>query len=357
MHLRFWSSAVVICIAHLHGTLASQASWSSPARVSTVYQFPEPPSWLENLSQRSNGLVLATQINPANLYQFDPSQPSTQTPTLITNVPNVNALLGITEYAPDVFAVIAGNFTLTNGQSNPSQAGSYSIVSVDLNKSPVTTTTLAVFRQAEFLNGMTLVPPSATAPMGILLASDSQLGAVWSLNIATKQTALAAKDPLMLPCPGTPVLGINGIQYDPASNRAYFSNSWCGFIASISIDPSTGESIGAATRVGSQSQSFPFVDDFALTLDGNAAFFAHANYDQIGAENLIHGVVSVVAGKVNTTEIAEPTAVWIGRTAADKAKGRLYVTTAGGLASPINGTIMVGGQLLAIDMGKWTAWM
>ena len=62
----------------------------------------------------------------------------------------------------------------------------------------------------------------------------------------------------------------------------------------------------------------------------------------------------IIAGIVNSTEIAEPTSAQFGRTAADREV--LYVTTGGGLAAPVDGDEIVGGQLVAVDTdGLWRA--
>jgi len=58
----------------------------------------------------------------------------------------------------------------------------------------------------------------------------------------------------------------------------------------------------------------------------------------------------VLAGDLNSTQIAEPTGVRFGRTGADR--GVLYVSTAGGLAAPVDGTERVGGQVVAVDTGR-----
>lgn len=50
---------------------------------------------------------------------------------------------------------------------------------------------------------------------------------------------------------------------------------------------------------------------------------------------------------MGSTDIAEPISAQFGRRLLDAKT--LYVTTAGGLATPINGTEVVGGQLVAVD--------
>lgn len=327
-------------------SLVNHPPTAPTVQVSTVYEFPYG-TWLENINQRFNGLILTTEVNPARLWQVDPSSIPNQTVTLVAELPQKSALLGLVEYAPDVFAVIGGNITLA---TLTSVAGSYSIFSVDFRTVPASVSLLADFPGSKLLNGLTFVPPSDLAPKGILLAADSMLGAIWSFNLDTMTIEIAAQDALMATCGGT-ILGINGLKYDDSHKRAYFTNTYCqgGFLASIPIDASTGRSNGAASIVGGNSQRIS-PDDFALAPERGVAYVAHGDYDQIDAVKLWSGSLEVAAGVVNTTEIAEPTAVWVGRTAEDRSKSRLYASTGGGLAAKINGTTVIGGQIVAIDL-------
>lgn len=86
-------------------------------------------------------------------------------------------------------------------------------------------------------------------------------------------------------------------------------------------------------------------EDFANARDGTV-------YLATGNENVItevepNGDAAIVAGNSNSTEIAEPTALAFGRTWRDW--NTLYVTTGGGIGDPINGTVVVGGRIVALD--------
>lgn len=61
------------------------------------------------------------------------------------------------------------------------------------------------------------------------------------------------------------------------------------------------------------------------------------------------GEVRIVAGGMNSTAIAEPTSAKFGRRECDLTV--LYITTAGGLATPVNGDITIG-QLVAVRTGS-----
>ncbi len=94
-------------------------------------------------------------------------------------------------------------------------------------------------------------------------------------------------------------------------------------------------------------------DDFALDGRGDA-FLVTVKGNSIEEVGRAGKPQVAIAGAVNSTEIAEPTAARFGRTMADREI--LYVTTAGGLTALVNGDEIVGGQLVAIDTrGLWNA--
>jgi hypothetical protein len=58
---------------------------------------------IENLAVRSNGQILATNMNSANLYTVDPVAKTSSTAVVLTGA---SGLSGIGEVTPDIFAVI-----------------------------------------------------------------------------------------------------------------------------------------------------------------------------------------------------------------------------------------------------------
>ena len=76
----------------------------------TVGLFPNG-TWVENAAVRANGQLLVTLGSSPEVYQVDPF--SAQPPKLIQIIPGVTGLLGIAEVETDVFAVVAGNLSVT----------------------------------------------------------------------------------------------------------------------------------------------------------------------------------------------------------------------------------------------------
>ena len=146
----------------------------------------------------------------------------------------------------------------------------------------------------------------------------------------------------MAPAPLLPTLGINGLKLH--GSTLYFTNSAEKLLAKIEINPD-GIAAGKAIVVARSPTGATF-DDFALDWRGDA-FLATGPGNSIEEVGRDGEPQVIIAGIVNSMEIAKPTSAQFGRTAADREV--LYVTTGGGLAAPVDGDEIVGGQLVAVD--------
>ncbi|KAJ7470181.1 hypothetical protein B0H11DRAFT_2041733 [Mycena galericulata] len=305
--------------------------------VTQIYHNPLPGTWLENLAVRPNGQILATRLDIPELYQITPD-PHNPNPTLIYTFPSALGALGIAELpaTPDVYAVLVGNFSLATVSSQP---GSYSIWRVDVRPSRPIVSKIADIPSAVLPNGMV----SLSAAENALLVSDSTLGNIWRFDLATHAYEVVIDDPLMkkvLPSVGE---GVNGIRLH--GEYLYFINSYAPLLARVPIHPN-GTANGKGTIVAYAPAGEGSFDDFAIDEEGTA-------YVASGVGNAITkvtaaGVASVIAGNLNSSEIASPTSVAFGRTEWDR--WTIYVTTGGGLEAPINGTAVVGAQLVAVKL-------
>jgi hypothetical protein len=317
-----------------------------------IYQYPHEDTWLESLAFRHNGSLLLTSIDyPGGLSSLVPVPGAVPVP-VVESFPGVNSTLGITETLPDVFYILGSNFSLgDNGRTSVgAKPSSSAVFKVDFNTVGSVPTVEVVTRmpKAIFLNGLTKFNDT------LLLASDSALGLIWAINTETGGYYAFAKDPLMQPVP-TPsgfAEGINGVHYLRQSGEIYFTNSQQHLFASLSLDPATGAPLGPAKYLASsaiQSGVQPTWDDFDFNRFGDAYV---ATQQGNGVQFVTpQGEVKVIAGNVNSTQLAEPTAVKFGRTWNDR--DMLYVTTAGGAAFPVvqDGEIeRVGAQLLRVDL-------
>lgn len=318
------------------GLLASLHVLAQELPVRTIYQGP-PGVWFENLRVRQNGSILTTRLDKPLLQVVDPH--SGQPPQTVHEFSEYLGLIGITETEPDLFAVAAGNFTLDTVVSTP---GTYAIWTVDYRAqscdehgAPLISK-LADVPTAAFLNGLTYIP-SAHA----ILIADSELGLIFNMDLHTGQYDVAVNDSLTNKCGADQLEGINGIKYFNSS--LYWTNSGCGWFAKVRVD-AAGYPVEDASIVINPDIN---MDDFAITRDGTA-YLASGFTNQV-LRLTPDGQFGPVAGNRNSSEVAEPVALTVGRTKEDWERGTLYVSTGGALADPINGTTVIGGQILALD--------
>lgn len=300
-----------------------------------VYQFPKG-TWIENLSVRPSGSLLLSIKTTPQIYLIDPLVPDPK-PKLIHNFTSSTWLSGIAATDADTYYLIGANATWENPSPTP---GSNRIYSVHFPPppSPAEISDAAVVKDAVFLNGLTTL--NATT----LLSADSTLGVVWAIDVTTGVSRIVIKDPLMAPTPASPKLGINGVRLF-RDNTLYFTNSAQLLLAKIQIN-ADGTAAGPAEKI--TSAAIGYFDDFAL--DGHGDAFVTTGSGDSVVEVMRDGSQRIIAGAVNTTELAQPTSAQFGRTLEDRHV--LYVTTTGGLKYPIDGDVMVGGQVVAVDTGR-----
>ncbi|KAF2794541.1 hypothetical protein K505DRAFT_324682 [Melanomma pulvis-pyrius CBS 109.77] len=310
---------------------------STPAKSKTIFQFPNP-TWIENISATRNGSLLVSLIGAPELHLVHPST-SPPTASLVHRFPGADSLLGITEYAPDVFAVITSNYSLTTGAT----IGSSSVWSVDLT--PCTTATrkagagplvrkIADLPTAQVLNGA-----AALNPHTVLLA-DSFAGTVVALDVRTGSYATALDDESLKPTGTGPVIiGVNGLKV--RDGYLYYTNTLHGTFSRVKVHPVTGKAVGPFTQIA----AFAVPDDFAFARDGTA-YVARPLANEVVAVKGSAGVVRTVVGNLNSSAVAGVTSVTVGRGKGDA--GVVYVGTNGGLSGPVNGTFTEGGKVVGI---------
>ncbi|KAL7818345.1 hypothetical protein V8C26DRAFT_397392 [Trichoderma gracile] len=330
----------------------SLASPSAPPLrpVSTLFEFPNP-SYIENLAVRSNGQILISDLSTPQLTLFDPSPLGPKTPVLVHNFTESFGLAGIAEYQPDVFAVITGNYSFTSGLSS---AGTWVVWSVDLRgagisskhgqaelTSPPLIKKIAHVEPAQFLNGISVLSEKDQT----LLVGDVNGGVIWSLDTKNGQYEVVINNTYTQLYPSGPfsASGVDGLHVRDGS--VYFTNIGNGTFNKMPIH-SDGTPAGPVTTIAHSPGLFHEYDDFTFDCDGNAFLVT-------GGANTIEMISAdgkrqvVIAGDVNSTAIAEPTSCAFGRGLHDK--NILYVVTAGGMVTPVNGDTVIGGQLVAVD--------
>lgn len=307
----------------------------APAPTRTVFEW-ENGTWAENIAIRSSGDLLVTLMDRPELYSINPQ---TQAANLITDLEdetNAIGFLGITEMAHDVFIIIAGNFSIARGESDPA---SFSVWEIDFNRGGKCEKVKEIeeFPQASFLNGMTTLNRQDKT----VLISDSVLGLVWLLDTRTGTSTVVLQDDTMKPAPGSfPVIGINGIRI--FEDYLYYINADKELFCRVQVDLSTGKARGPYEVIATEVPG----DDFAISAQGVAYVGTNA---QNGLVRITpDGNHTLIAGGLDSTVVAGATSAAIGRTAQDK--DVVYVVTSGAQARPVNGTYTEGGKVVAVTV-------
>ncbi|KAF2640545.1 hypothetical protein P280DRAFT_469300 [Massarina eburnea CBS 473.64] len=320
-------------------TASIDTSTSSSGNTTLIYQFPNG-TWVENIAVRNNSQLLLTIFTSPDLYSLDPTTSNAE-PTLLHTFANATATFGITEYAPDVFAVAVGNFSLTSGTT----PGSYAVYRVDFSASEddkPDIELIAAVPDADALNGICTLPNDS----GSLLLADIKKGQVFRMDLETGESTVVVPSTnslTMIADSSFGPAGIDGIHV--LDDYLYTANIATGDFGKLAITSNGTLVANTDPVVIAQAADGAYWDDFVLDDEGNA-------YAVTGSGNTLlmispEGVQTLLAGDLNSTELAQPTSVNWSRGEGNK---RLYVVTAGGLQAPVNGDEVVGGQVVALDL-------
>jgi hypothetical protein len=306
-----------------------------PSKV--VYQFPLY-TWIENLAVRSNGEILVTILTSPELYLIDPFDPKES--VLVHKFDEVLAVTGIIEVKEDIFYMGGGNYNL---QAFSSEHGSYFIWEVDMTgfskDSKPKIKKIVHLTGAGLPNGFELFSKEE----GTILIADSEVGAVWKVNVndGTVENIIEI-DEMKAPPPPALQMGINGLKV--LDGYLYWSNTGALTFCRIKI----GEE-GKATGPAEVLEQGILIDDFVFDKKSNAWLTTHG-MNTLTVVKAGGGVVTA-AGSIGELTIAGGTACQFGRTSADE--HILYFVTTGGMSAPVNGTEVEGGKVVAIDTTKF----
>lgn len=342
-----YSTFLVLCLLCCNCTALQTLSLDNmpfPIRLGYVFH---RPAWIENIAVRSNGPQLLTRLDTPELYVIDMASQDTH-PELVHRFPKALGLTGIAEIAPDVFAVSAGNYTLASGPTT----GSWAVWRVDLSgwrtSSPKNSLTpaasqvskIADIPEAAYLKGMSQLSEQ------YVLLSDFRAGVVYRLDVNTGAYTIVIQDSLTAAVP-QPMFGISGISGLRVHDRhLFFTNTGQNIFAKMLIH-ADGTPAGTASVIAHTEASTDYFDGFTFGAHGDV-------YIGTGSGNAVvrfpqaGGPVVRVAGRRNSTLIAEPTNCAFGR--GPKDQGVLYVVSAGGVAAPVQGQYVTGGKILAIEV-------
>lgn len=291
----------------------AQIALASTSSVSTLFSLPANASWLENLAYRpSADTILATRLDVAQLWSISAT---TGAGTILANVPDMTALVGITQThsSPDEYYIAGLNFSTAGVQPNSSTLWKLTF--------PVEGNSYT-FVPAFGVPGMTLINGLTTWNENTILATDSYQGNIWEIDLTTNSSKPALTDPTMARIDNNGVNGVKVFRSSKGGTFVYYTATDQSLLARIPVDPVTARSLGPAEVIASDIGA---VDDFAVLSDGSAVIATGSN------DTLVHVSLD---GRVETVvEVASGTACQVG------ANRMLYVTTGGSTAAGSVGVV------------------
>jgi sugar lactone lactonase YvrE len=349
-------SAAVAALAA--ATAASAATCCSGAKlplpVKTVYQF-DTETWIENLAVRPNGdLLLVVDENvtdpehPVSLYQL--ANPASAQPelSLIYAFP-LGTVLGITEIRPEVYAVLAENFTGTFS----AVPGTSKMFTFDFNDMD---SGLPAIKEVATLPNTVNGPDGIAALPGhpdTVLVADMYASLVWAVDISTGTTTVFAQTPEMAEVHNATKMGINGLRV--SDSYLYFTNSDLKSVFRLPLDACGSGAGPQAEMVANLTAVSPvFIDDFTIGRDGTLWVTSSGPQNVVvavrpdGKGGFLEPVVA--AGAIDSMAVQGDVGAAFGRGPSDR--DILYVVTNGGLWGAglgLNQTATEPGKVAAVD--------
>jgi hypothetical protein len=319
-----------LCTARLH--LARQQP--KLATVTPVYRFAKG-TWVENIAVQANGNLLLTRSDKPELWRVEvpSSKPAV---SLVHQFANATRLAGIAEFAPDQFAVIAGDVPdpTSMGSKGPGHIWRVDLSASDGStpKAKVVLATAGPVPNSTWLNGLAALPPPSMA----VLASDSQVGVVYRVDLTTGAAAVALADGTM---DGFGVGGVNGVRV--RGNELYYTNTVQGLFARVPIDGITGKATGPPEVL---ARDIDGVDDFALGPGTDEAFLTNPLAGVVYRVDFAAKKATVVAQDASL--LTGPTSAQFGRAKGDERT--LYIVTSGDMLADANKD--TGGRVVSIKV-------
>jgi len=328
--MRYLFTAVTLSSAFVLATASPVTPQADVVRV--LYTFTDD-AYPENIAVRANGEIIINSVTKGRVYTIDPTEQSPTAHTLVQFDPQLaNGTLGIVEYAPDKFAVNAAvidlvNFTSTNA----------AIWSIDLKGRPKGSSSLvkphklADIPNAGVANGLTSLNGR------VLLAADSKLGLIWSIDIHTGSVRVTAEtDALKTPDSNGLPFGVNGVHASRDGSRLFFSNTNTRRVSEVRVRHD-GTFVGNITTAAELPAGQLGADDFIVGPDRSLWVTGVPNFVNKFSPD---GTVVVVDSFNNPNGpgpngASNPTAVAFGRGSKEQEK-ILYVTTSWGVVYAVD---------------------
>ncbi|KAL8749385.1 MAG: hypothetical protein Q9184_006827 [Pyrenodesmia sp. 2 TL-2023] len=271
--IRYFASMCLLLIsgpwqALAKATLQVPSSKAGPLPASPFFVFPNN-SQAENIKPRLNGQLLVTVNTVPDLWQIDPTR--NQSGSILHTFVGYTSLFGIVELQPDVFYVIASNFT--GAPDYYGFQGSTSIFQVDLRNHQglrdtqhrVNVSKVVDIPAAQLLDGFAVVNQSA----GLLMSGDAQTGVLYRINTHLRTATAVLQDALLNGtetgrASGLAHVGVNGVKF--YGSDLYFTNTAKGLYGKVRLDTSTGLPTEGPSLIENYGT---YLDDLSFDSKGN----------------------------------------------------------------------------------------
>ena len=306
---------------------------SRDGAVRVLYTFTDG-AYPENIAVRPNGDILVNSLSNGRVYTLDPTARKPQARVLVELAPQAaSGFTGITEYERDKFAVVSGKFNLTDFTTK--EAAVWSFDAADCGKGSNATTVkpkkIVDIPVSGLPNGITTLDSSR----GILLAADSVLGVVWSIDLHRGVARHIAEDATLKTTTaeglGYP-LGINGVHTTRDGSNLYFTNLNTETLYKVPVhrDGSFAGNVSLVANIHGGA------DDFIIGKDGRVWVTGMPTFLNVVHRNGKVDVHDVLQNEANPGK-GNPTAAAFGR--GSKAQEKiLYVVTSWGVVYAVDTT-------------------
>lgn len=293
-----------------------------------VYQY-DTPTWIENFVVRDDGHILPARATSAILTQLDLCEGTQET---VTNKSSVgNAIMGITEVVPDLFAMSTMYCDLSKLACTPGTGITWS---VDL-RGTANVHDAHVMKLVEGPSKKSLLNGMAGLNKRKVLMVDQALGGIWAVDMVKGGATMVIQDEAMQD-PQDQGNGVNGIRV--RKNTLYFNNPSRGTFCRVPINMETGAAVGQVHTIAKGLE----LDDFEVDEDRGLVYVTGGSDNTLLKLDLATGHHSVYARDLPGPTSARWTNGGVGGCS-------LYVSTTGGYPQWLNGNATTGGAIYRIE--------
>ncbi|KAI1415499.1 hypothetical protein F5Y13DRAFT_145173 [Hypoxylon sp. FL1857] len=345
--MRFlWSSgllSLLVFIAPLIATGLAQSYPYNPLPMRYIHQWPIP-WYIQSLYVRDNGDIMITTVWPvASVWVLTDVLTDDPKATHIYTFDQANATTAITETQPDVFSIIGANQTSLGVGID----GDVGIWELDLRPGNgsytegFTIQEIVHMPEAGLCGNFAQLPKEPTT----LLVGDTHKGVIWRVDTLKRTYELAAKEDHMHWLPWfITEFGISGVKIN--NGYLYWTLSYTATIWRIAISDDGFPLPDAKPEEVKWIRSV-FMDNFEFAPRDHATIFAALNADNRLLAIAPDGTPTYVAGTPDEMILTGPVSPAFGKVKGDT--NTVYVVTDGALLNPVNGSIIEGGRIVAID--------